>query len=134
MRLVAGILILAVSSVPAAAQYVAPLPVPAAPTPAAAPAPIVVTPPPAPAVAVVPAAPAAPIYPPGSADFHVNGAAVMDATPLPSPEQQRADADLQAAWQARCRPTVVEDRDGVSRVRYADEGCDLSPFNTAGGK
>src|ERR1700761_1455902 len=106
MRLVAGILFLAVSSIPAAAQYAAPLPGSAAPAPAVAPAPVVVTPPPAPVVAVVPTAPAVPIYPPGSADFHVNGAAVMDATPSRSAEQQKADEESQADWQARGQPAV----------------------------
>ena len=37
-----------------------------------------------------------------------------------------------AAWQARCRPTVVEDREGLRRTRYAEPDCDLSRFNTAG--
>jgi hypothetical protein len=45
----------------------------------------------------------------------------------------RADeAADRAAWNERCRPTVVEDRDGVRRVRYAERDCDLSRFNTAG--
>ena len=137
MRMGVGILLLAVSIAPAAAQYPPPptavAPPAAAPAPAPAPA-APVAPPPAPVVAVVPVAPAAPIYPPGSADFHVNGAAVMDATPARSAEQQKADEESQAAWQARCQPTVAEDRDGVSRVRYAAVDCDLSAFNTAGGK
>jgi hypothetical protein len=28
--------------------------------------------------------------------------------------------------------TVVEDRDGLRRVKYAERDCDLSRFNTAG--
>jgi len=42
-----------------------------------------------------------------------------------------ADA-AQAAWTERCRPTVVEDREGLRRVKYAERDCDLSRFNTAG--
>ena len=53
------------------------------------------------------------------------------ALPL-TPEQQKADAEARAAWQARCRPTVVEDHEGLRRTRYAEPDCDLSRFNTAG--
>jgi hypothetical protein len=141
MRVGVGILLLVFSIAPAAAQYAAPAPAPVASPPAAAtPAPAspaAATPPAAASgstIASAPAAPAAPIYPPGSADFHVNGADTMAAAPLRSPEQQKADEQSQAAWQARCRPTVVEDRDGVRRARYAAVDCDLSPFNTVGGK
>jgi hypothetical protein len=106
-----------------------------APTATAAPAPVAV---PAPAAAApVPAAaapPAAPLYAPGTADFHVNGADVIRAAPPRTPEQQKADQEAQAIWQARCRPTTVEDREGIRRTRYAAPDCDLSPFNTAGAK
>ena len=45
----------------------------------------------------------------------------------------RADeAADRAAWNERCQPTVVEDRDGLRRVKYAERDCDLSRFNTAG--
>ncbi len=37
-----------------------------------------------------------------------------------------------AAWQARCRPTFVEDREGIRRAQYAEPDCDLSRYNTAG--
>ena len=47
-------------------------------------------------------------------------------------EELKADAAAEAAWSARCRPTVVEDRDGLRRVKYAERDCDLSRFNTAG--
>jgi hypothetical protein len=76
--------------------------------------------------------PAAPLYPSGTADFHVNGAGVILAAPPRTPEQQKADAEAQAAWQERCHPTVVEDREGIRRAQYAAPDCDLSPFNTAG--
>ena len=47
-------------------------------------------------------------------------------------EQLKPDDSAQAAWSVRCRPTVVEDRDGLRRVRYAEHDCDLSRSNTAG--
>ena len=47
-------------------------------------------------------------------------------------EQLKPDDPAQAAWNVRCRPTVVEDRDGLRRVRYAERDCDLSRSNTAG--
>ena len=67
-----------------------------------------------------------------SASFSVNGENVIRAAPPLTPEQQRADEEGRAAWQARCRPTVVEDRDGMRRTKYAAPDCDLSRFNTAG--
>jgi hypothetical protein len=118
-----GSLIVAVALTTAAAAQTPP----DAPAPAA---PIAATPSAAPPTA--PAVPAAPLYPSGTADFHINGADVIRAAPPRSPEQQRADAETQAAWQERCHPMVVEDREGIRRVRYAAPGCDLSPFNTAG--
>jgi hypothetical protein len=47
-------------------------------------------------------------------------------------EQLKPDDPAQAAWNVRCRPMVVEDRDGLRRVRYAERDCDLSRSNTAG--
>jgi hypothetical protein len=61
-------------------------------------------------------------------DFSFNRRGVA---PL-SPEEQTAEAEARAAWQVRCRPTVVEDREGVRRTQYADSNCDLSRFDTAG--
>jgi hypothetical protein len=108
----------------------------AAQTPPAAPAPAdpAAAAPSAPAAPAAPAQPAAPLYAPGTADFHVNGADVIAAAPPRTPEQQKADAEAQAAWQERCHPVVVEDREGIRRMRYAAPDCDLSPFNTAGGQ
>jgi hypothetical protein len=73
-----------------------------------------------------------PLSPSQSTDFVVNGSSVIRAAPLPTPEEQNADAEARAAWQAHCRPTVVEDREGLRRMRYAAPDCDLSRFNTAG--
>ena len=118
----AGSLIVAVALTTAAAAQTPPA-APATPT-AAAPAP----------AAAAPSAPAAPLYAPGTADFHVNGPSVIAAAPPRTPEQQKAYAEAQAAWQERCHPVVVEDREGIRRVKYAAPDCDLSPFNTAGGQ
>jgi hypothetical protein len=117
-----GSLIVAVALTTAAAAQTPPV-APATPT-AAAPAP----------AAAAPSAPAAPLYAPGTADFHVNGPSVIAAAPPRTPEQQKAYADAQAAWQERCHPVVVEDREGIRRAKYAAPDCDLSPFNTAGGQ
>jgi hypothetical protein len=73
-----------------------------------------------------------PLSPSQSSDFSVNGNGVIPAAPPLTPEQEKADAEARAAWQARCRPTVVEDREGLRRTRYAEPNCDLSRFNTAG--
>jgi hypothetical protein len=69
-----------------------------------------------------------------SVEFGVNGDNVIRAAPPQTPEQQKAEADGRAAWEARCRPTVTADRDGLRRTRYAEPDCDLSRFNTAGTK
>lgn len=67
-----------------------------------------------------------------STGFSVNGGAVLRAAPPLTAEQQKAEEEGRAAWQARCRPTVAEDRDGLRRTKYAEPDCDLSRFNTAG--
>ena len=74
-----------------------------------------------------------PLSPSQSTDFGVNGSGVVRIAPSLTPEQQKADAEARAAWQARCRPVVVTDREGLRRTRYAEPDCDLSRFNTAGG-
>jgi hypothetical protein len=73
-----------------------------------------------------------PLTPSQSTDFSINSGGVIRAAPSLTPEQQKADAEGRAVWQARCRPTVVEDREGIRRTQYAESGCDLSRFNTAG--
>jgi hypothetical protein len=72
-----------------------------------------------------------PLTPSQSTDFNVNGRNVIRATAL-TPEQEKADADGRVAWLARCKPTVVEDREGLRRTKYAEPDCDISRFNTAG--
>ncbi len=69
---------------------------------------------------------------PAPSNFTVNGDNVIRAAPELTPEQQKAEEQGRAAWLARCRPTVVEDSEGMRRTKYADAGCDLSRFNTAG--
>jgi hypothetical protein len=76
-------------------------------------------------------APAAPSQP---ANFAVNGDSVIPAPPPLTSEQKKAEDEASAAWQARCQPTVIEDREGVRRARYAEPDCDLSRFNTAGAR
>jgi hypothetical protein len=66
------------------------------------------------------------------ASFSVNGDNIIPAAPPLTPERQKADADGRAAWQARCRPAIAVDRDGMRRTKYAEPDCDLSRFNTAG--
>jgi hypothetical protein len=133
--IISGLVLVVVSIAPAAAQSYYP-PVDAAPTQAAPPptAPAPAAPAPTAAAPPAPAQPAAPLYPSGSADFHVNGADVIRAAPPLTPEQQKAEEASQAAWQARCRPTTMEDREGIRRTHYAAPDCDLSTFNTVGAK
>ena len=73
-----------------------------------------------------------PLSPSQSTNFSVNGGSVIRAAPPLTAEQEKADAEGRAAWQARCRPSVIEDREGMRRTKYAAPDCDLSRFNTAG--
>jgi|SRR5438270_3138445 len=73
-----------------------------------------------------------PLAPSQSTTFTVNGDSVIRAGAPLTPEQQKAEEEGRAAWQARCRPMVVEDREGLRRTKYAEPDCDLSRFNTAG--
>jgi hypothetical protein len=73
-----------------------------------------------------------PLTPSQSTDFSVNRGGVVRVAPPRTPEQQKADTDARAAWQTRCRPTVVADHEGLRRTQYAEPDCDLSRFNTAG--
>jgi hypothetical protein len=73
-----------------------------------------------------------PLSPSQSTNFAVNGNSVIRAAPPLTAEQEKADAEGRSAWQARCRPSVIEDREGMRRTKYAAPDCDLSRFNTAG--
>ena len=73
-----------------------------------------------------------PLTPSQSTDFSIGRGGVVRAALPRTAEEEKAEADGRTAWQARCRPTVVEDREGIRRTRYAESNCDLSRFNTAG--
>ena len=73
----------------------------------------------------------APLTPGQQTNFYVNSGGTVKIAPRTA-EELKADEAAQAAWKERCRPTVVEDRDGLRRVKYAERDCDLSRFNTAG--
>ena len=72
-----------------------------------------------------------PLLPSQHTNFAVGSRAAMKIVPRTA-EELKADEAAQAAWSERCRPTVVEDREGLRRVKYAERDCDLSRFNTAG--
>ena len=78
------------------------------------------------------AAAGVPLTPSQYTDFTVNGSNVIRAAPPLTPEQEKAEAEGRSAWQARCRPSVIEDREGIRRRKYAEPDCDLSRYNTAG--
>jgi hypothetical protein len=64
-------------------------------------------------------------------NFHVANRGIVRVASRTA-EELKGDAAGQAAWNERCRPTVVQDREGLRRVKYAERDCDLSRFNTAG--
>ena len=72
-----------------------------------------------------------PLLPSQQTNFAVGGAGTVKVEQRTA-EELKADEAAQAAWAARCRPTVVEDREGLRRVKYAERDCDLSRYNTAG--
>jgi hypothetical protein len=72
-----------------------------------------------------------PLLPSQQTNFYVGSGGTVKIAPR-SAEELKADEAAQAAWKERCRPTVVEDREGLRRVKYAERDCDLSRFNTAG--
>lgn len=72
-----------------------------------------------------------PLLPSQQTNFAVGGRATIKVIQRTA-EEQKADEVAQTAWRERCRPTVVEDREGLRRVKYAERDCDLSRFNTAG--
>jgi hypothetical protein len=139
MRIIAALVLFAAATVSSASAQQSPAPVPA---PAPAPAPQIsfsmdhgrAADAAAAAAANAKAAAIAAAQPSPSqpASFSVNGDNVIRAAPPLTPEQQKADEDGRTAWQARCRPAIVVDRDGMQRTKYAEPDCDLSRFNTAG--
>jgi hypothetical protein len=72
-----------------------------------------------------------PLLPSQQTNFYVGSGGTIKIAPRTA-EELKADEAGQAAWKERCRPIVVEDREGLRRVRYAERDCDLSRFNTAG--
>ena len=72
-----------------------------------------------------------PLSPSQTTDFRINGGDVIRAAPPAAAGQQKAAEDARNAWQERCRPTVVTDREGLRRTRYAEADCDIGRVNTA---
>jgi Tfp pilus assembly protein PilE len=72
-----------------------------------------------------------PLLPSQQTNFSVGGRATIKVLARTA-EELKADQAAGAAWSARCQPTVVEDKEGLRRVKYAEKDCDLSRFNTAG--
>ena len=74
----------------------------------------------------------APLSPSQQTNFYVNSGGTVKIVLRTAVELKADEAAARAAWNERCQPTVVEDRDGLRRVKYAERDCDLSRFNTAG--
>jgi hypothetical protein len=72
-----------------------------------------------------------PLLPSQQTDFAVGGRTTIKVAPR-TEEEIKADRLAEAAWSARCKPSVEEDSEGLRRTRYAEKDCDLSRFNTAG--
>jgi hypothetical protein len=72
-----------------------------------------------------------PLLPSQQTDFAVGGSATIKVVPR-TEEELKADRAGEAAWAARCKPTVVVDGEGLRRTKYAEQDCDLSRYNTAG--
>lgn len=72
-----------------------------------------------------------PLLPSQQTNFAVGGRGTIKIETR-TEDELKADEAGQAAWAARCKPAVVEDREGLRRVKYAEKDCDLSRFNTAG--
>ena len=72
-----------------------------------------------------------PLLPSQQTNFAVGGRATIKVLRR-TEEEKKADEVKEAAWRERCKPSVVEDREGLRRVKYAERDRDLSRFNTAG--
>ena len=57
----------------------------------------------------------APLSPSQQTNFYVSSGGTVKIAPRTA-EELKADQAAQIAWTERCRPTVVEDRDGLRRV------------------
>jgi hypothetical protein len=76
-----------------------------------------------------------PLKPSENTDFTLNrGGGTLKAAPAMSEAELKVFKAKQDEWEARCRPTVVEDSEGIRRAQYAQGDCDLSSYNTAGGR
>ena len=73
----------------------------------------------------------APLLPSQQTNFYVSSGGTVKILSRAA-EDMKGDQAAQAAWSERCRPIVVEDREGLRRVKYAERDCDLSRLNTAG--
>ena len=74
----------------------------------------------------------APQLPSQQSNFYVGSGGTVKIVSRTAVVMRADEAADRAAWNERCQPTVVEDRDGLRRVKYAERDCDLSRFNTAG--
>ena len=74
----------------------------------------------------------APLSPGQQTNFYVSSGGTVKIVSRTAVVLRADEAADRAAWNERCQPTVVEDRDGLRRVKYAERDCDLSRFNTAG--
>ncbi len=72
-----------------------------------------------------------PLLPSQQTDFAVGGRTTIKVAPR-TEEELKADRLAEAAWNARCKPAVEEDSEGLRRTKYAEKDCDLDRFNTAG--
>jgi hypothetical protein len=66
---------------------------------------------------------------PGS-DSSSNANRGADYVPPGHTEKMRRErAERDSEWQTRCKPQTYTDKDGVSRYRYAQRGCDVQVLN-----
>jgi hypothetical protein len=73
-----------------------------------------------------------PLAPSQATDAGINGRHFIRVPPPRTAEEEKGEADARSAWQARCRPAVVEDNEGIRRTKYAESDCDLALINAAG--
>src|SRR2546430_9185327 len=71
----------------------------------------------------------APLLPSQQTNFFVGSGGTVKIAPRTA-EELKADEAAQTAWNERCRPTVVEDREGLRRGEYSERGWHFFRFNT----